>query len=36
MIMEQTFDTIPTSLLVSYENNSAQDIDTLVEEKSKQ
>ena len=33
--MEQTFDTILTSLLESYENNPAQDIDALIEEKSK-
>jgi len=36
IIMEQTFDTILTSLLESYENNPAQDIDALVEEKSKE
>lgn len=35
IIMEQTFDTILTSLLESYENNPAQDIDALIEEKSK-
>lgn len=34
--MEQTFDTILTSLLESYENNPAQDIDALIEEKSKE
>lgn len=34
--MEQTFDTILTSLLESYENNPTQNIDTLVEEKSKE
>lgn len=33
--MEQTFDTILTSLLENYENNPAQDIDALIEEKSK-
>ena len=34
--MEQTFDTILTSLLESYENNPTQNIDALVEEKSKE
>ncbi len=34
--MEQTFETILTSLLESYENNPAQDIDALIEEKSKE
>lgn len=36
IIMEQTFETILTSLLESYENNPAQDIDALIEEKSKE
>ena len=34
--MEQTFENILTSLLEAYENNPAQDIDTLIEEKSKE
>lgn len=33
--MEQTFENILTSLLEAYENNPAQDIDTLIEEKCK-
>ncbi len=35
-IMEQTFDTILTSLLERYEDNPAQDIDALIEEKCKE
>lgn len=34
--MEQTFENILTSLLEAYENNPAQDIDTLIEEKCKE
>ena len=34
--MEQNFETILTSLLEAYENNPAQNIDALVEEKSKE
>ena len=34
--MEQTFETILTSLLEAYENNPAQDIDVLIEEKCKE
>ncbi len=34
--MEQTFDTILTSLQEAYENNPAQDIDALIEEKCKE
>ena len=34
--MEQTFETILTSLLEAYENNPAQDIDALIEEKCKE
>ena len=34
--MEQTFETILTSLLEAYENNPAQDIDALIAEKCKE
>ena len=34
--MEQTFDTILTSLLESYESNPTQSIDTLINEKCKE
>lgn len=34
--MEQTFDTILTSLLESYESNPTQNIDTLINEKCKE
>lgn len=34
--MEQTFENILTSLLEAYENNPAQDIDVLIEEKCKE
>ena len=34
--MEQTFETILTSLLEAYETNPAQDIDALIEEKCKE
>ena len=34
--MEQTFETILTSLLEAYEDNPAQDIDALIEEKCKE
>lgn len=34
--MEQTFENILTSLLEAYENNPAQDIDTLIQEKCKE
>ena len=34
--MEHTFENILTSLLEAYENNPAQDIDTLIKEKCKE
>ena len=34
--MEQTFDTILTSLLESYESNPTQSLDTLINEKCKE